>query len=1823
MCVSSNNHAFIGVCTSSLLKSSEHSSMQLYVKYLKSVYLNTNTPVYDKEQTQIRFKVKYFINIALVEKEFASNTGDNNETLMDRLHGNIDAILKKKTKLQIGSVGKCEDGSKARSVLIEGAPGVGKTTFASELCKQWAKGDILQEWQAVIILKLRDRRMRIVSELDHIFYHPDPKIRQTVMEMINQNGEGMLLLLDGYDELSESQKDVNSVFQWLIRREVLSSATVVVTSRPLATSILPDKFIQSIDQHIEVLGFTEENIAEYIQSVCGDKPELAEHFRMYLSSHPFLSSLMYNPLQCAIVTDLYCSYWERGDKGFAPKTITELYTCLVHTLLLRYLTHHPVHEKKRWRIKDLSDLPGDVKQQLDAVANLAAEGIKNRQYVFDIEDDNVPSETLGLMVREEEVTAGIGASTSYTFLHLTLQEYLAALQLSWRCSSAELFSEVVIDSDCFSLYLFLQNYGRRESISSSDSHFPVHLFIAGITQLSNASSALFATGRNILKKGKKNNEFEIQRESEKHAGISFLHLLYETQSIPLIRSSLFTFNEDLFISTGHFALDWFVIGYCISVSNCTWRLYKFPCKYIEKLLMGLKAGSIDGKGEGKIVFLSITNETFDVICLVLRLLHPYAENSLTEINLDLCGNQKASKQTFSVYLEILALYPHIEELVITNNLATKNSSYELDEVYSTSTWSRPILDSQHAIRPTKSSWFYYLFPRVSLFHPVCGNNSFRYKLHTLTITRCNLITSVEQTDSVICHLLQSQLQCFELIECNISAPNISFPFINLFQLKWADSTAFMHGSCDVISYFIPQMRFCVQELTSICISVIGPASYSNSLEIIVPFFPLLGSLVVLNFSDELISVHLSAVSQFTSQLNNLTKLQLKFCNLDGSLTRYLYSSNCRLTNLSLIDCNLNLTTFDIKLHFLLHTKGDALNSLQISGFLSSVKLALLQVKPCCTQLSELFLNIYVDNSDTVTSAVSLVEDVLSTCPAFVKLSVSIKSDSETHLQQDCTPMVLFDDPFELTDMTTYSIDLEFPHFKSIIEFDGSTITDNKVFLSSTGSGTLKCLSISSSCTLIKLILVQFRPYFTQLSELFLHANDNDYSSTVSLIQDIPSFCPALEKLSVSIESDFKMQQKENAISSDVYTHNRVGIFSGYCSSQMLRPTLRTDTANSDIKFPLPHCIHRFIGSTGNNIQTLSLTDCILNSDVTSSLAHGLQSSHCRLNKLTLTDCTIQFSDHTDISVEMFELRFKTCSEKDTCNLATSPVSNAAKKVFGYIQGLSSDISQLLKFPPFTWLTNLAVEFNKLIRSYDQEIPSIKGNFLCSKMEKLFLRCSCQFEISIPLFIEQNTLCMLAITDCIFSTEAFLSLIIFLWSPNCKLQYLTIKRSTIPKIQISTENSAESPLLPKRNYSLQQLCVYESNLIFLVMFSAVRFDHLTKLKVSKCHDENADKLELIPTSCPALEELHVKTHCLFPVYFPQQFGRQVNCLQILSVEVHAVNTRNICLSLLYFLQSTHCRVYELTICANRYDNNPVISLVPNLQLPDHAIKNDTLQCLNYSGPWSLFKEIMFKKFHSFTQLTACNIVFSICTNEETELDQDHGLLQQMSTFCPKLRTLQIGHTCRIGSAIPLSCPVQFIESFHTLHTLSLTQYDFTAEATQAFIYLLQSSDCKLHDLALLWCVICSSSQSQFITAIANCSTIERVILIYEYNYTSSLTALTDCLKHNKTMNELAIIDYDFGMFFTKFQLQSLLEAVYSSAVQKLWLQEGYKTFVSNNYRHRSSRNVDIIWYEECDRMPDTFSDKWSGTEAIPDYWPWRDEVRYCRHMHAVLYAILHE
>ena len=126
--------------------------MLQYASYLKSVYTNKKAPIYRWPQV----KCKKYVNLALIEKEDITKQ-EADQFTRATIHGNIDDIKKSKRAIDIGQIAQLPDGSRPNCILIEGAPGVGKSTFAWKLCRKWGKGKSLQQYQLVVLLRLRDK----------------------------------------------------------------------------------------------------------------------------------------------------------------------------------------------------------------------------------------------------------------------------------------------------------------------------------------------------------------------------------------------------------------------------------------------------------------------------------------------------------------------------------------------------------------------------------------------------------------------------------------------------------------------------------------------------------------------------------------------------------------------------------------------------------------------------------------------------------------------------------------------------------------------------------------------------------------------------------------------------------------------------------------------------------------------------------------------------------------------------------------------------------------------------------------------------------------------------------------------------------------------------------------------------------------------------------------------------------------------------------------------------------------------------------------------------------------------------------------------------------------------------------------------------------------------------------------------------------------------------------------------------------------------------------------------------------------------------------
>ena len=494
------------------------------------------------------------------------------------LRGMSDDIFQKKKRIQFSDLDKTEYGEPAQLVLVEGAPGIGKSTFAWEACRKWGAGEILQQYELMVLLRLREKRVQQAKTIADLFYYSrSADVKQRVVEEIeNSDGAGLLLVLEGFDELPTQLRTEDSLFMDIINGKRLTKATILVTSRHWASRplLLNDELHRPLSQHIEILGFTRKDIEDYLECMTFDDPSLLPGLKQYLSCYPIIANMMYVPLNCAIVLEVYRE--SRSDVNqLIPKTMTELYTSLVRTLLIRYLHDHPEYPEYREKYKDkclpsFPDLPEPVYKQFCELARIAYEGICNdEQIIFTDLPDSF--ETLGLMQCVPELYVDQGAVVSYNFLHLTLQEFLAAYHVSLMPGDMQ-----------------IQHF--LEAIDSM-----MIEFTAGLTKLDfkEENLAQFISF--------------IEDQSDLGWEPSIFYLLFEAQNAGLLQKLknsqiiIFSNSNSRVGSRGPF--DFYMLGYCVAHSNCKWDITMSNIGYEEAKMFIRGLDSCNASNCGKIVSL--------------------------------------------------------------------------------------------------------------------------------------------------------------------------------------------------------------------------------------------------------------------------------------------------------------------------------------------------------------------------------------------------------------------------------------------------------------------------------------------------------------------------------------------------------------------------------------------------------------------------------------------------------------------------------------------------------------------------------------------------------------------------------------------------------------------------------------------------------------------------------------------------------------------------------------------------------------------------------------------------------------------------------------------------------------------------------------------------------------------------------------------------------------------------------------------------------------------------------------------------------------------
>jgi len=396
-----------------------------YKEQLKQCYLQNSKPV--AEDNFEGSNINQFINLSLMtpeqhggdEYEYFKAITDPYSLLFKHKQNDGRIILKSLPEIfDFSGVGR-------QVILIQGSPGSGKTTLANEICRQWARGTLIQNFTHVIMLKLRDPRIVHMGTIDEVIYCSNSYasfVYEAVRDIHCSHGANILILLEGWDELHEDRQ-CNSFLADIVTGKVLKDASVLITSRPSSIGTIQKSLVT---RNIAILGFSEDQIKQYLQHCL--EGSLKRRFLAELDNHVALKSLACIPVNLSILVHVFK---QCGKK--LPVSWTELY----QQYILLKLSHYNLRmDDAKKLFENLDELPHYIKDNLKALSKVAFHELRNDKFTFNEEQIQphgqvipVDFDGMGLLQVENHIMQKSNYRT-FSFLHRTIQEFAAAWYLS-------------------------------------------------------------------------------------------------------------------------------------------------------------------------------------------------------------------------------------------------------------------------------------------------------------------------------------------------------------------------------------------------------------------------------------------------------------------------------------------------------------------------------------------------------------------------------------------------------------------------------------------------------------------------------------------------------------------------------------------------------------------------------------------------------------------------------------------------------------------------------------------------------------------------------------------------------------------------------------------------------------------------------------------------------------------------------------------------------------------------------------------------------------------------------------------------------------------------------------------------------------------------------------------------------------------------------------------------------------------------------------------------------------------------------------------------
>ncbi|XP_038657025.1 NACHT, LRR and PYD domains-containing protein 3-like [Scyliorhinus canicula] len=360
----------------------------------------------------------------LVEHELLSRGKDHEEWQQKYIASDLEKIrIEQLFRSSFGHNSLCG------TSVVSGVAGIGKTTMVQRIVHEWAAGKIYPQFHFVFHFTFRNlNAIKGRRSLDELVLDIYPYLENTITD-IWMRPEHLLLVFDGLDEFQHTidftgraasgnicsrpdcRCEVSEIVRCLVQQQLLKGCSVLVTSRPTALGSLEKA---NINLWAEILGFLADERKNYFRVFFGNE-ELANKVFKYVEENEILYTMCYNPAYCWIMcSTLGPLFTQPGGKQSLPKTVTQLFSNYVYNLLKNHR-------------RDVAD----QRMVLLRLGELAYQGVSKRVIVFNedhfgqhqLEPSRFTSGFMMEILEKDDAAKNV----VYTFLHLTIQEFLAAL----------------------------------------------------------------------------------------------------------------------------------------------------------------------------------------------------------------------------------------------------------------------------------------------------------------------------------------------------------------------------------------------------------------------------------------------------------------------------------------------------------------------------------------------------------------------------------------------------------------------------------------------------------------------------------------------------------------------------------------------------------------------------------------------------------------------------------------------------------------------------------------------------------------------------------------------------------------------------------------------------------------------------------------------------------------------------------------------------------------------------------------------------------------------------------------------------------------------------------------------------------------------------------------------------------------------------------------------------------------------------------------------------------------------------------------------------